>query len=285
MQCLDRAEFEAASAEYDGAVAADPAIDRFCSRSAWVLSFHDAFRPRAELRARARGRRVRRARAGRGAGGRHRGAAARVDVGLRFAARRRRELRAAATRARARRRGPLAAAALRCTPRARAARAALAHAGRALRAAPALRDGALPGVARRRRRRLARAPKRGVSGARCAPRARARAMPGVVFASESPAGTDAALAAYERALAIERHTWKTRSGNGVDRGPMCEFYARMLPRLAEARSAARALRRARRCRRRLPVRRRRGRAVPRPAVQLPRRRNAGSASATPCRPR
>jgi hypothetical protein len=49
MQRLDRAEFEATRASYDEAVAADPAIDRFCSRSAWILSFHDAFRPGAEL--------------------------------------------------------------------------------------------------------------------------------------------------------------------------------------------------------------------------------------------
>jgi CelD/BcsL family acetyltransferase involved in cellulose biosynthesis len=38
---------------------------------------------------------------------------------------------------------------------------------------------------------------------------------------------------YARALAIERDTWKTASGNGVDHGPMRDFYARMLPRLAE----------------------------------------------------
>ena len=36
----------AVPAEYDAAVAADPDVDRFCSRSDWILSFHDAFHPR-----------------------------------------------------------------------------------------------------------------------------------------------------------------------------------------------------------------------------------------------
>jgi CelD/BcsL family acetyltransferase involved in cellulose biosynthesis len=62
----------------------------------------------------------------------------------------------------------------------------------------------------------------------------------VVFESVSPVDSDATEAAYERALAIERFTWKTRSGNGVERGPMRAFYARMLPRLA-ARGALRVL--------------------------------------------
>lgn len=36
---------------------------------------------------------------------------------------------------------------------------------------------------------------------------------------------------YRRILAIERRSWKARSGNGVDRGPMKRFYERMIPRL------------------------------------------------------
>ena len=49
MQRMDRDRFEATRAEYDDAVAADAAIDRFCSRSAWILSFHAAFHPDAEV--------------------------------------------------------------------------------------------------------------------------------------------------------------------------------------------------------------------------------------------
>jgi hypothetical protein len=45
-------------------------------------------------------------------------------------------------------------------------------------------------------------------------------------------------ALYARVLAVEQRSWKARSGNGADRGPMAEFYRRMWPRLA-ARGALR----------------------------------------------
>jgi CelD/BcsL family acetyltransferase involved in cellulose biosynthesis len=63
---------------------------------------------------------------------------------------------------------------------------------------------------------------------------------GVCFESLRPCGVEAAALAYARALDVERDTWKTRTGNGVERGPMREFYALMLPRLA-ARGALRVL--------------------------------------------
>jgi CelD/BcsL family acetyltransferase involved in cellulose biosynthesis len=43
---------------------------------------------------------------------------------------------------------------------------------------------------------------------------------------------DAVPALYARVLAIERASWKARTGNGADRGPMAEFYFAMWPRLA-----------------------------------------------------
>ncbi|MGH9887949.1 MAG: hypothetical protein ACREBE_20620, partial [bacterium] len=50
MDRLDGAEFAACVEDYDRAVAADVEIDAFCSRGAWVSSFHEAFRANAELR-------------------------------------------------------------------------------------------------------------------------------------------------------------------------------------------------------------------------------------------
>lgn len=46
-----------------------------------------------------------------------------------------------------------------------------------------------------------------------------------------PVTPDTFPAVYRRILAIERQSWKSRSGNGVDRGPMKRFYERMIPRL------------------------------------------------------
>jgi hypothetical protein len=43
-------------------------------------------------------------------------------------------------------------------------------------------------------------------------------------------------ACYERVLAIERRSWKARTGNGADRGPMAEFYRAMWPWLAARRA-------------------------------------------------
>jgi hypothetical protein len=56
----------------------------------------------------------------------------------------------------------------------------------------------------------------------------------------SPANASAARALYARVLAVEGRSWKARSEAPVHRGPMAEFYAEMLPRLAEQ-GALRAL--------------------------------------------
>jgi len=43
-------DLEACTADFDGAVEREPGIDRFCSRSEWILPFHRAFLPERELR-------------------------------------------------------------------------------------------------------------------------------------------------------------------------------------------------------------------------------------------
>jgi hypothetical protein len=49
MERIDRADLEALAPRIDASVERDPAIDLVCSRSAWQLSFHDAFAPERPL--------------------------------------------------------------------------------------------------------------------------------------------------------------------------------------------------------------------------------------------
>jgi hypothetical protein len=59
---------------------------------------------------------------------------------------------------------------------------------------------------------------------------RAAAAAGVTFeAVRAPA--DGAGALYERVMAVEAKSWKSREGVGIATGPMHAFYAKMLPRL------------------------------------------------------
>ena len=51
MEPLDLEAFEGIAPEYDAAVEADPWVDRFCTRSEWILSFHLAFGPERPLAA------------------------------------------------------------------------------------------------------------------------------------------------------------------------------------------------------------------------------------------
>jgi len=233
MDLLDGAEFAACVEDYDRAVASDTEIDAFCSRGAWVSSFHEAFRAHAELRiTRDGGSFV---------------ALAAVDeprvglvlealesmwgfasplVGPESAELLGRSLEASAAR------GerlplllsgvPVAGARLEAVIRVLARRFALRPLSIRVRFQASLEGGADGWLARRsaKFRRNLRAARR-----------RTRAA-GVVFESMSPGDAPTALALYERVLAIERRSWKAATGNGVDRGPMREFYARMLPRLA-----------------------------------------------------
>ncbi|MBM4337152.1 MAG: GNAT family N-acetyltransferase [Deltaproteobacteria bacterium] len=237
MHWLDRAGFELASDAYDHAVTADPEIDRFCSRSAWVLSFHEAFHPRAELfAAREGGDFVALAsidEPGIGAvlqplEAMWGFASALVGAGSSELLRSALELRA--------RRSAATPLLLTGLPSSRSRLAPLIRALEprfALRpVAPTVRyqaslEGGVDGWLSRRSARFRR-------NLRVATRRTREA--GIRFELASPADPDATGALYERALGVERHSWKARSGNGVASGPMREFYARMLPRLASRRA-------------------------------------------------
>lgn len=233
MHWLDRAGFELASDAYDRAVAADREIDRFCSRSAWVLSFHEAFHPQAEVLAAREGDDF--------------VALAAIDqpgigavlqplesmwgfasalVGSGSSELLRRALEPRAPRSEA---APLLLTGLP------ASRARLAPLIRALEPRFALRwvaptvrfqaslSGGVDGWLSRRSARFRR-------NLRVARRRTREA--GIRFELASPADPGATRALYERALEVERQSWKAQSGQGVASGPMREFYARMLPRLA-----------------------------------------------------
>ena len=231
MQRLDRAGIERCAAEWDAAVAADPDVDPFCSRSDWFLSFHDAFHPGCEVLAARDGGAFAALAASRGllepleamwgftspmvgpgAGELLfqviRASGAREPLHLSGLA-----LRSANTRALLRRLAPDWALAVHST----LVRFVAQLGG----------DGFL---ARRsaKFRRNARAARRRVAAA------------GVELEHLAPDGAPAGAAAHARTLAVERRSWKAASGNGVDSGPMREFYRGMLPRLA-ARGALRVV--------------------------------------------
>lgn len=62
---------------------------------------------------------------------------------------------------------------------------------------------------------------------------RAAEASGVVYERHVDFADGAVGRAEERILAVERQSWKSAEGNGIDAGPMREFYRRMLPRLAK----------------------------------------------------
>jgi hypothetical protein len=81
--------------------------------------------------------------------------------------------------------------------------------------------GGLDGFLARRPRELRKSLRKGL---------RRAAGAGLAFETMR-AGSDGATAVYERVLAVEARSWKTREGVGISGGPMQAFYARMLPRL------------------------------------------------------
>jgi len=233
MDRLDGAGFAACVEDYDRAVAADPEVDAFCSRGAWVSSFHEAFRPRAELSIAREGDSF--------------VALAAVHephvgivlealesmwgfasplVGPESPALLGRMLEEAAARGA---RWPLlltglpvAGPRLEAVIRVLARHFALRPLAVRVRFQASLEGGVDGWLARRgaRFRRNLRAARRRTHAA------------GVVFEQVRDADELGVRALYARVLAIERRSWKAATGNGVDRGPMLEFYARMLPRLA-----------------------------------------------------
>jgi CelD/BcsL family acetyltransferase involved in cellulose biosynthesis len=81
--------------------------------------------------------------------------------------------------------------------------------------------GGIDGFLARRSRELRKALRRSL---------RLAAADGLSFESVRVEACDAA-ALYARVLAVEARSWKSRDGVGIANGPMQAFYARMLPRL------------------------------------------------------
>ena len=231
LQLLDRAALERCAPDYDARVAADPDVDRFCTRSDWILPFHDAFHP---------GHEVVGARSAAGfvvlqsqgpllapLEGMWSFASPLVGPGAL-------ELLLELLRQRAPDRGlvhlaglPPKAARTEAVIRALAPTHSLAHASTTLRCVARLDD--VDGFLARRSAKFRASLRAALRRVRAA---------GIEFAAlDARSGTEAE-SAYARVLAVERRSWKAASGNGVDGGPMREFYARMFPRLA-ARAALR----------------------------------------------
>jgi len=220
---LDRAGLERCAAEWDRVAAADPDVDPFCTRSDWILPFHDAFHPTHPVSA---------ARAGDSfvalqsqgmllaplesmwwfasplVGGDS------VELLLELLAALRPPFAVLAGL-------PPGASRTGSLVRALGPTHDLAHATTTVRCVAELDD--LDGFLARRsakHRATLRAAQRRVTDS------------GVTFESLAPDSSAEASAAYDRVLAVERRSWKAATDNGVDRGPMREFYAGMFPRLA-----------------------------------------------------
>ena len=232
MQWLDRPGLERCAPELDRAVERDPEVDPFCTRSDWILPFHDAFHPSCEVVA---------ARAGESFAvlAEERGVLRPLEAMWGFASPLvgpdAVELLAACLAQRAERREPLYLSGVPpqgVRVRALVARLGASHslsvAGLTVRFVAELDtlDGYLARRSAKQRASLRRVLRRACAS-------------GVEFEALAPA-PDACDSVYARVLAVESRSWKAASGNGVDQGPMREFYARMFPRLA-ARGALRLL--------------------------------------------
>jgi len=232
VELLDRAAFERCAAEYDAAVAADPDVDPFCTRTDWLLPFHDAFHPERELVC---------ARGGGSflaldcAAGQLAPLEAMWSFPCPLVGREPVPLLAELLRARVSHRLvyiaglPPRAARTEALVRALAPTHELAHVSTTVRRVAAFDD--LAGF-------LARRSAKFRAGLRASQR-RTRAA-GIAFECVSPDSADGARTAYARVLAVEGKSWKSAGDNGVDRGPMRAFYAAMFPRLG-ARGALRVL--------------------------------------------
>jgi hypothetical protein len=232
---IDAHEFAAHPEPFDAAVATDADIDPFCSRSEWILSFHEAFAPRRTLHV------------------------YRADESswIALAAQRRREIGVffeplevmwgfAAPLVGLRStealedllsdpHGPLAGrplmlSGLPITP-ARlepllsgvGSRYECRPIGTCTRYAASL-DGGLDGYLSRRTPEMRRNLRSALR--RCA-------NAGIELHRIGHVAVDEIHAFHARTLAIEARSWKGRAGHGVNRGAMRTFYAHMLPRLAQ----------------------------------------------------
>lgn len=228
MQWLDGSSLERCAGELDGAVERDPEVDPFCTRSDWILPFHDTFHPDCPLVA---------ARAGASfvVLAEDRGVLRPLEAMWGFASPLvgpdAVELLAECLAQRASPGEPLYLSGL--SPRGTSTRALVARlapthslsiAGLTVRFVAELDslDGYLARRSAKQRASLRRALRRACAA-------------GVDFEALAP-GPESCDALYTRVLEVERRSWKSAGGNGVDRGPMREFYARMFPRLATRRA-------------------------------------------------
>jgi hypothetical protein len=223
------------SAEYDGAVARMPDIDPYCSRSEWVLSFHAAFAPQRAVFA------FRDAAGPDGAS--YVLLAGEPDARLGFLVQPLEHLWGLASPLV----GPDAAGLL---GRLLTAGVFPAGAHLLLFGLPLDRDwltalaGALPashglGLVGTTDRRVASLEgglegflgRRPANVRRNLRKARHRAERAGLQFERVAVTADTFAETYRRIVAIERRSWKSATGNGVDRGPMKRFYERMIPRL------------------------------------------------------
>lgn len=233
METLTLAEFDAASADFDAAVVATPGIDHFCSSSAWVLPAAQALMP-------ARDPWLFRSEAG-FAACMHNDAFGAVEplelawglacplVGHDVDA-----LCAGFAGECLFRRGAWRYLALSGVPmHGELCRAVVRHFGPSFPVrvgSPTVRHvaslaGGVDGFLSRRSRNLRKGLRQGL---------RAAAAAGITFESVRVTDVATADALYARILAVERRSWKSQEGHGIAEGPMCEFYRRMIRRLAVA---------------------------------------------------
>ena len=228
---MDPIDIAAVADDFDREVAATPAIDRFCSSSAWILAAAAALMPpRAPFAFRGASGYFAAMRGVHPAGfpyiepvelawglaapliGRDPAGLA-ADVAGVLAARRDWQL-------------AILAGLTADGPQRRALDRALPPRWERRRGTPTLRhiaslDGGLDGFLARRSRELRKTLRKGL---------RAAADAGVTFESAraSPREADAL---YERIQGVEARSWKAREGVGIVSGPMRAFYQLMLPRL------------------------------------------------------
>jgi len=222
-------DFEGIAAEYDAAVARDLEVDPFCTRSAWIVSYHRAFAP---------DRRVDVVRSGDSYVVLAEREIERLGIGSEplesmwgFASP---LVGPDAVTLLCER--PMAPLILLGIPMHGERMRALAHALtrthdlRPFDVVPrfvASLDGGVDGFLSRRsesfRRNLRASMRRAASQ-------------GIVFERLAPESADQAKAFYARASDVESRSWKAESTAPVHSGPMYRFYAEMLPRLAEQRS-------------------------------------------------
>lgn len=231
MPCVEPIDLAAVADDFDREVAATPAIDRFCSSSAWILAAAATLMPpRASFSFRGEHGYLAAMRGVHPAGfpyiepvelawglaapliGRDARALVEEVVPL-LAARRDWQL-------------AILAGHTVAGPQRRALYATLPARWERRRGQPTVRhvaslEGGVDGFLSRRSRDLRKSLRKSQRAATAA---------GLTFESvRTSAGEAAAL--YERIQAIEAHSWKSREGVGIHAGPMRAFYGAMLPRL------------------------------------------------------